>query len=81
MTRKKITTGSVIRQFAKYVIGNYGRLPVVIVRGKGCYVWDADGKKYSPRGKTKAGVPYVKYGHLSDSTDYFFTEAFARWYD
>ena len=46
MTTRKITTQSVIKQFGKYVIGNYGRLPVVIVRGKGCTVWDADGRKY-----------------------------------
>ncbi len=43
---KKVTTKGVIRQFEKYVIGNYKRLPVVVVRGKDCYVWDADGKKY-----------------------------------
>ncbi|HUW55015.1 MAG TPA: aspartate aminotransferase family protein [Planctomycetota bacterium] len=35
-----------MKQFDKYVIANYGRLPVVIVRGKGCFVWDADGRKY-----------------------------------
>ncbi|HUU42853.1 MAG TPA: aspartate aminotransferase family protein [Planctomycetota bacterium] len=46
MTTKKVTTKSVIRQFEKYVIGNYGRLPVVIVRGKGVHVWDADGREY-----------------------------------
>jgi acetylornithine/N-succinyldiaminopimelate aminotransferase len=33
-------------QFDKYVIGNYKRLPVVIVRGRGIHVWDADGKRY-----------------------------------
>ncbi len=43
---KKATTKSVIAQFEKYVIGNYKRLPVVIVRGKGCWIWDADGRKY-----------------------------------
>ena len=42
---------------------------------------DADGKKYSSRGKTSAGVPYIKYGHLSDSMDYFFTQAFYRWFE
>jgi acetylornithine/N-succinyldiaminopimelate aminotransferase len=46
LTTKKATTASVMKQFAKYVIGNYTRLPVVIVRGKGCWIWDADGKKY-----------------------------------
>ena len=46
MTTKRATTESVIKQFAKYVIGNYKRLPVVIVRGKGCYVWDARSRRY-----------------------------------
>ena len=46
MKKGKVTTKGVIKQFDKYVIGNYKRLPVVIVRGKGCNVWDADGRKY-----------------------------------
>jgi acetylornithine/N-succinyldiaminopimelate aminotransferase len=35
-----------MKQYAKYVVGNYTRLPVVIVRGKGERVWDADGREY-----------------------------------
>jgi acetylornithine/N-succinyldiaminopimelate aminotransferase len=31
--------------FEKYVIGNYPRLPRVIVKGEGCYMFDADGNK------------------------------------
>lgn len=31
--------------FEKYVIANYGRLPRVIVRGNGCYLYDADGNE------------------------------------
>jgi acetylornithine/N-succinyldiaminopimelate aminotransferase len=31
--------------FDKYVIANYGRLPRVIVKGNGCYLWDAEGNK------------------------------------
>jgi acetylornithine/N-succinyldiaminopimelate aminotransferase len=30
----------------KVLIQNYGRLPVVMVRGQGVWVWDAEGKKY-----------------------------------
>lgn len=30
----------------KYGAHNYHPLPVVLSRGKGCYVWDVDGKKY-----------------------------------
>jgi acetylornithine/N-succinyldiaminopimelate aminotransferase len=32
--------------FEKYVIGNYRRFPVCLVRGEGSYVWDAEGKRY-----------------------------------
>ena len=28
------------------LIQNYGRSPVVMVRGEGSHVWDSDGKKY-----------------------------------
>ncbi|MCC6273215.1 MAG: acetylornithine transaminase [Deltaproteobacteria bacterium] len=30
----------------KYVMKTYARQPVAFVRGKGAYLWDADGKKY-----------------------------------
>jgi predicted acetylornithine/succinylornithine family transaminase len=33
-------------QFDRYVIPNYRRFPVTIVRGEGSYVWDADGNRY-----------------------------------
>ena len=39
-------TQEVLDLYAKYVIGNYTRLPRVAVRGEGAYVWDADGKRY-----------------------------------
>ncbi len=39
-------TAETIALFDKHVIANYGRLPVVIVRGEGSYVWDADGRRY-----------------------------------
>jgi len=38
-------TQETIDQFSKYVIANYGRLPRVIVRGQGCYLYDADGQE------------------------------------
>jgi acetylornithine aminotransferase len=28
------------------LIGNYARLPVVMDRGEGCWLWDSDGRKY-----------------------------------
>jgi len=40
-----MTTQETINLFDKYVIANYRRLPRVIVRGEGCYLYDADGNK------------------------------------
>jgi len=40
-----MTTQETIELFNKYVIGNYGRLPRVITKGEGCYLYDADGNK------------------------------------
>ena len=40
-----MTTQETIDQFGKYVIANYGRLPKVIVKGQGCYLYDADGNE------------------------------------
>jgi len=35
-----------IKLFDKYVIPNYGRFPVSLVRGEGSYVWDSEGNRY-----------------------------------
>ncbi len=43
--RSNMTTQEIIELFNKYVIANYGRLPRVIVKGEGCYLYDADGNK------------------------------------
>ena len=40
------STAEIIAQFDNYVIANYPRVPIAIVRGEGSYIWDADGKKY-----------------------------------
>jgi acetylornithine/N-succinyldiaminopimelate aminotransferase len=40
-----MTTQETIDLFNKYVIANYGRLPRTIVKGEGCYLYDADGNK------------------------------------
>ena len=37
---------AIIDLFKQYVIGNYTRYPVCLVRGEGSWVWDAEGKKY-----------------------------------
>jgi len=36
----------VIENYNNYVIPNYSRNPIVLVRGEGVYVWDEDGKRY-----------------------------------
>lgn len=36
----------IIDKNLKYVAHNYKSLPVALVRGKGVFVWDADGRKY-----------------------------------
>ena len=40
-----MTTEETIDLFDKYVIGNYSRIRRVIVKGEGCYCFDADGNK------------------------------------
>ncbi len=40
-----MTTQETIELFNKYVIANYGRLPRVMVKGEGSWLYDADGNK------------------------------------
>ncbi|MBN1124675.1 MAG: aspartate aminotransferase family protein [Sedimentisphaerales bacterium] len=40
-----MNTAEVIAMFDKYVIGNYGRLPRVIVKGQDNRLWDAEGNE------------------------------------
>ena len=44
----------------KYIMRTYGRYPLVPVRGEGCYLWDADGKRYLD---FLAGVAVNNLGH------------------
>jgi predicted acetylornithine/succinylornithine family transaminase len=41
-----LTSQETIALFDKYVIGNYTRYPVALVRGKNSEIWDAEGKRY-----------------------------------
>ena len=41
-----MTTRETIDLFDRYVIGNYRRSPVCLVRGEGSHVWDSEGTKY-----------------------------------
>jgi predicted acetylornithine/succinylornithine family transaminase len=40
------TTSDTIAQFDRYVIGNYKRFPICLVRGEGSRIWDAEGNAY-----------------------------------
>jgi acetylornithine/N-succinyldiaminopimelate aminotransferase len=40
------TSAQTIELFDRYVIPNYKRFPVCLVRGEGSYVWDAEGNRY-----------------------------------
>jgi acetylornithine/N-succinyldiaminopimelate aminotransferase len=44
----------------KYIMKTYGRYPIVPVRGAGCELWDADGKRYLD---FLAGVAVNNLGH------------------
>ena len=46
MSTETSKTDLLREQFDRYVIPNYRRFPVTIVRGEGSYVWDADGNRY-----------------------------------
>ncbi len=41
-----MTTSETIQTEDTFQIPTYKKLPVALVRGEGCYVWDADGRKY-----------------------------------
>ena len=41
-----MNTAAIKEMATKYIINTYGERQIALVRGEGCYVWDADGKKY-----------------------------------
>ncbi|MFI4876766.1 MAG: aspartate aminotransferase family protein [Blastopirellula sp. JB062] len=40
------SSADTVKLFEQYVVPNYGRYPVSLVRGEGSRVWDAEGKEY-----------------------------------
>jgi predicted acetylornithine/succinylornithine family transaminase len=46
MPATTLSSPETVELFQRYVIGNYTRYPVCLVRGEGSYVWDADGNRY-----------------------------------
>ena len=55
-----MSTEEVIAAGQKYVMNTYGRLPIVIDKGEGCYVWDLDGNRYLD---LVAGIAVNSLGH------------------
>lgn len=41
-----LSSSDTVELFKRYVIGNYNRYPVNLVRGEGSLVWDAEGNRY-----------------------------------
>jgi acetylornithine/N-succinyldiaminopimelate aminotransferase len=55
-----LNTETIISKFQRYVINNYSRYPIVFVGGKGCWVWDIEGKKYLD---FTTGIAVTNLGH------------------
>src|SRR3989338_871615 len=55
-----MTTSELIEQSSKYLCFTYNRYPVVFSKGKGCKLWDVDGKEYLD---FVAGLAVVNLGH------------------
>ena len=52
----------IMQREKSYVLQNYGRYPLVLDRGKGCYVYDFDGRKYLDL-LSGIGVNALGHGH------------------
>jgi predicted acetylornithine/succinylornithine family transaminase len=50
----------IIERGKKYLMNTYGRYPIVLERGEGMYVWDAEGKRYLD---FMAGIATNSLGH------------------
>jgi len=47
LTAAPITAAQAVMDLEKqYLLQNYGRYPLVLRKGKGCWLWDLEGKKY-----------------------------------
>jgi len=59
-TTHKRTAAEVVAMDKEYVMHTYGRLPVVFVRGEGCFVYDINGRQYLD---LVAGIAVNGLGH------------------
>jgi len=60
ISQEKTNAAEIVAMDNQYVMHTYGRLPIVLVRGEGCFVYDADGKKYLD---LVAGIAVNGLGH------------------
>lgn len=63
MNEKFKTNAEIAAAGKKYLMDTYGQYPVGMVKGKGSYMWDADGKKYID---LLQGVAVNALGHCYD---------------
>lgn len=56
----ELDNAAYLDRYAHSLIGVYGRPKAVLTRGEGCYVWDADGKRYLD---LLAGIAVNVLGH------------------
>jgi acetylornithine/N-succinyldiaminopimelate aminotransferase len=57
---ERTTNEQIIKLDQQYYLPVFKRLPLALVRGEGCYVWDADGNKYLD---ALAGIAVNSLGH------------------
>lgn len=60
IVRIGVNTQEIINLTSKYIANTYNRFPIAITKGKGCRVWDADGKEYLD---FVAGLAVCNLGH------------------
>lgn len=58
-----MTNNEIVSKGQKYVMSVYGRFPIAPVKGKGSYLWDANGKQYLD---FVGGVAVCVLGHCHD---------------
>ncbi|MDD4801652.1 MAG: aspartate aminotransferase family protein [Syntrophomonas sp.] len=54
----------IISKGQEYIMNTYNRFPIAMVKGKGSYVWDADGKEYLD---FLGGIAVCVLGHCNDA--------------
>ncbi|NLB87700.1 MAG: acetylornithine transaminase [Syntrophomonadaceae bacterium] len=58
-----MTNNEYMGKGSQYVMNTYGRFPIALVKGKGTYVWDANGKQYLD---FVSGIAVCSLGHCNE---------------